>query len=87
MGLPIKETVVGQTSILPALISLQVNASMKGEKGFRKAELFQLLLGGEYDRTQAVLHPLSRVGSRFLHDAPFAVLPRSYCESSKANKL
>lgn len=34
MGLPIKETVVGQTSILPALISLQVNVSMKGKKGF-----------------------------------------------------
>lgn len=39
MGLPIKKTVVGQTSILPALISLQVNASMKG-KGLVKLSYF-----------------------------------------------
>lgn len=72
MGLPIKETVVGQTYILPALISLQVNANMKGKKGFSKAELFQLLLGVEYNRMPSVLHLLSRLGSWFLHVVSFA---------------
>ena len=87
MGLPIKETVVGQTYVLPALISLQVNVSMEGKEGVSKAELFQLLLGVEYNCMPAVLRSLSRLGSWFLHDAAFAVLPRWYCESSKANKL
>lgn len=84
MGLPIKETVVGRLQVLPAL---QVNVSMKGKKGLSRAELFQLLLGVEYNCMPAVLHSRSRLGSWFLHDAAFAVLPRLYCESSKANKL
>lgn len=74
MGLPIQETVVGQTYILPALISLQVNLSMKGNKGFSKAELFKLLLGVKYNCMPTVLHSLSRLGSWFLYDASSVVL-------------
>lgn len=40
MGLPIKETVVSQTYILPAFISLQVNAVWKERKGLVRLSYF-----------------------------------------------